>query len=262
MCFSLFRVGGRRSVDIKEEPVVGYYIKSEPEPLVEEDEQPRSGGFAVNGSSFPKVQRPAKSVGDSKKALGRGAAKKPTVIEKRPESIKKAAEKNVAAASTAVSGTLHATEKPDDLFADIFQSDRDLEVLDTIINRARQSPIDEAAVGVMSDSDDDDGSSICEISEVTTPRVGTGHVHDDDEEEVGVMSSSGDSGDEPEEDGSAHFSGQEDSTVPGMLKYFPISGDERLGERGDGLGTRGKGCGRGRDEGGERRYEGGLVREE
>ncbi len=81
-------------------------------------------------------------------------------------------------------------EPQSDLFADIFQNEKDLETLDSIVNVARQNSRveneddEESLVGVMSDEDDSSSSS---VSDVVT--VGDNN----DEGVVGIMSSSDES---------------------------------------------------------------------
>jgi hypothetical protein len=101
-------------------------------------------------------------------------------------------ERSPAAAVASCSAGADKTppETTTDLFADIFENERDLDVLDSIVGRARQQlpPGDyDSSVGVMSDTGDDSSSSdVCE-------KVAADVLHPFIEEDVGVMSSSDDS---------------------------------------------------------------------
>jgi hypothetical protein len=81
-------------------------------------------------------------------------------------------------------------EPQSDLFADIFQNEKDLETLDSIVNVARQNSRvenkddEEYLVGVMSDEDDSSSSGVSDVVIVGD---------NDDEGVVGIMSSSDES---------------------------------------------------------------------
>jgi hypothetical protein len=81
-------------------------------------------------------------------------------------------------------------EPQSDLFADIFQNEKDLETLDSIVNVARQNSRvenkddEESLVGVMSDEDDSSSSGVSDVVIVGD---------NNDEGVVGIMSSSDES---------------------------------------------------------------------
>ena len=162
-------------------------VKMEPEPSSDENEPTeRPDRVFASEPTGPKLLPPAKgtiSTGPQIKVANDSLTSQSN-LSLLSKSGKSAMEK---AAEEAAPGV----EPASDLFADIFQNEKDLKALDSIVSVARQPALvdneeDEPLVGVMSDSDEDASSSSSGVIEVVP-------VSSAVSEEVGIMSSSDES---------------------------------------------------------------------
>ncbi len=177
----MFRLGGRWSLGVKEEPVTDF-IKTEPEEQVTEtgtkmSQEGLPAKKPLKQTTETPASRKGKQIANTTKDM-RGLKRSNNV----PPSGKPPEQELVIVKPVA--------EPQSDLFADIFQNEKDLETLDSIVNVARQNSRvekeddEESLVGVMSDEDD---SSTSGVSDVVI--VGDNN----DEGVVGIMSSSDES---------------------------------------------------------------------
>jgi hypothetical protein len=176
----VFRLGGRWSLGVKEEPITDF-IKTEPQ------EHDTETGRKMSQEGLP-AKKPLKKATETS-ASRKG--KKIANTNKDMRGLKKST--NVPPSGKPPEQELvivkPQVEPQSDLFADIFQNEKDLETLDSIVNVARQNSRvendddEESLVGVMSDEDDSSSSGVSDVV----------IVGDNDEGAVGIMSSSDES---------------------------------------------------------------------
>jgi hypothetical protein len=173
----VFRLGGRWSLGVKEEPVTDF-IKTEPQ------EHDTETGTKMSQDGLP-AKKPLKQATETASRKGKKIANTKDMSGLKRSTNVPPSGKPPEQESVIVKPVV---EPQSDLFADIFQNEKDLETLDSIVNVARQNSRveneddDESLVGVMSDEDD---SSSAGVSDVV--------IVGDDEGVVGIMSSSDES---------------------------------------------------------------------
>ena len=191
-------------------------VKMEPEPSSDENEPTdRPDRVFASEPTGPKLLPPAKgtiSTGPQIKVANDSLTSQSS-LSLLSKSGKSAMEK---AAKEAAPGV----EPASDLFADIFQNEKDLKALDSIVSVARQPALvdneeEESLVGVMSDSDEDASSSSSGVIEVPVSSAVS--------EEVGIMSSSDESSRDEEiaeeEGGGGDIRKNVESTLGGNYYY-------------------------------------------
>ncbi len=178
---AVFRLGGRWSLGVKEEPVTDF-IKTEPQ------EHDTETGTKMSQDGLP-AKKPLKQATDtpaSRKGKTIANTNKDMSGLKRSSNVppsRKPPEQELVIVKP-------VAEPQSDLFADIFQNEKDLEALDSIVNVARQNSRveneddEESLVGVMSDEDDSSSSGVSDVVIVGD---------NNDEGVVGIMSSSDES---------------------------------------------------------------------
>jgi hypothetical protein len=177
----VFRLGGRWSHGVKEEPVTDF-IKTEPEELDTETgtkmfQEGLPAKKPLKQATETPPSRKGKQIANTIKDMS--GLKKSTNMPRSG----KPPEQELLLVKPVV-------EPQSDLFADIFQNEKDLETLDSIVNVARQNSRvandddEESLVGVMSDEDDSSSSGVSDVVIVGD---------NNDEGVVGIMSSSDES---------------------------------------------------------------------
>jgi hypothetical protein len=193
------------SLGVKEEPVTDF-IKTEPE------EHDIETGSKMSQDSLP-AKKPLKQATETP-ASRKG--KQIAITTKDMSGLKKST--NVPPSGKPPEQELvivkPVAEPQSDLFADIFQNEKDLETLDSIVNVARQNSRvekeddEESLVGVMSDEDESSSSGVSDVV----------IVGDDDEGVVGIMSSSDESSRVGED--SCGDKRKEDSILGNKISHF------------------------------------------
>ncbi len=175
----VFRLGGRWSLGVKEEPITDF-IKTEPEEQVTETGTKMfSEGLQAKKPLKQITETPTSRKGKQIANMKKMNMKKSTNVPP----IGKPPKQELVIVKPLV-------EPQSDLFADIFQNEKDLETLDSIVNVARQNSRveneddEESLVGVMSEEDDSSSSGVSDVVIVGD---------NNDEGVVGIMSSSDES---------------------------------------------------------------------